>query len=135
MNATHDEYTSIRKIRNVFIPISFVVPIILWILNEVFIAYLEVDLCSVGSPIHADSKLIVQSNFTDVEGKHNSTIDIPEQPCFVTPQSPLFLVVEEYVPTSIISRFKIASYVIQCIFYSNIPEGVLAEGLKESFHC
>ena len=95
MHATHDEYTSIRKIRKFFIAISFVVPIILWIMNEAFIAYPEVDLCSVGSPIHADSKLIVQSNLTDVEGKLNSTIDIPEQPSFLTPQSPLFLVVEK----------------------------------------
>ena len=123
MPATHDVYISI-KVKILFIPIRFVVPIILSVLNKVVIAYPEMDLCGVGSPIHVDSKLIVQSNLTDVEGKLNSTIDIPEQPSFLTPQSPLFLVVEEYVPTSIISGFKIASYVMQCIFYSNIPEGV-----------
>ena len=95
MHATYDEYISI-KIEMFFIPIRFVVPIISWVLNEVFIAYPEMDLCSVGSPNHAGSKLNVQSNLTYVEVKLNSTIDNPEQPSFLTPQSPLFLIVEEY---------------------------------------
>ena len=125
MHITHDEYTSIRKIRKFFLVISFIVPLILWVVNEALIPYPEANLLIVESPIHADSKLIAQSNLTDVEGMVNSTIDTIEQISFLIPQSPLFLVVEKYVSTSIISGFKIASYVIQSFLYSNITEGVL----------
>ena len=122
MHITHDGYTSIRKARKFFVVISVVVPIILWALNETLIPYPDAHL---GPPIHADSKPIAQSNLTDVEGMVNSTIETIEPLSFLIPQSPLFLVVEKYVSTSIISGFKIASYVIQSILYSNIPEGVL----------
>ena len=125
MHTTHDEYTSIRKIRKFFVVTSVIVPITLWVLNEALIPYPEANLLIVGSPNHAYSKLIAQSNLTDVEGMVNSTIDTIEQLSFLIPQSTLFLVVEKYVSTSIISGFRIASYLIQSFIYSNIPEGVL----------
>ena len=125
MYATHDEYTSVRKIRKFFITISFMVPIILWFLNEALIDYPEVKFPMVGSPTHAQSKLIVQFNLTDVDRTFNSTIYTQEQPSFLIPHSPLFLIVEKYVSTSILSGFKITSYFVQSILYSNIPEGVL----------
>ena len=125
MYATHDEYTSVRKIRKFFITISFMVPMILWGFNEAFIAYPEMRHPIVGFQIQTDSKLTDQSNVTGVEGTLNSVIDTPEQPTFLIPQSPLFLVVEKYVATSIISGFKVALYVIHFIFYSNISEGVI----------
>ena len=125
MHITHDGYTSIRKVRKFFVVISVVVPITLWALNETLIPYPDAHLLIVGPPIYADSKPIAQSNLTDVEGMVNSTIDTIEQLSFLIPQSPLFLVVEKHVSTTIISGFKIASYVIQAITYSNIPEGVL----------
>ena len=121
----HDEYTSVRKIRKFFITISFIVPIILWFLNEALIDYPEVKFPMVGSPTHAQSKLIVQLNLTDVERTFNSTIYTQEQPSFLIPHSPLFLIVEKYVSSSILSGFKITSYFVQSILYSNIPEGVL----------
>ena len=125
MHTTHDEYTSIRKIRKFFVVTSVIVPITLWVLNEALIPYPEANLLIVGSPNYAYSKLIAQSNLTDVEGMVNSTIDTIEQLSFLIPQSTVFLVVEKYVSTSIISGFRIASYLIQSFIYSNIPEGVL----------
>ena len=125
IHATHDEYTTVRKIRKFFIAISFMVPIVLWVFNEAFIGYQEVGHPIVRFQSHADSNLITQSNVTEVEGALNSVIDTLEQPSFLIPQSPLFLFVEKYVTTSIISGFKVALYVIQFIFYSNIPEGVI----------
>ena len=119
------EYTSVRKIRKFFIAISFMVPIVLWVFNEAFIGYQEVGHPIVRFQIHADSNLIIQSNVTEVEGALDSVIDTLEQPSFLIPQSPLFLFVEKYVTASIISGFKVALYVIQFIFYSNIPEGVI----------
>ena len=126
MYATHDEYTSVRKIRKFFITMSFMVPIMLWVFNEAIIAYPEISLPIVRFQIHADSNIIGQSNVTGVEGTLNSVMDTPEQPSFlISSESPLFLVVEKYLSTSIISGFKVALYVIHFIFYSNIPEGVL----------
>ena len=101
------------------------VPMILWGFNEAFIAYPEMRHPIAGFQIQTDSKLTDQSNVTGVEGTLNSVIDTPEQPSFLIPQSPLFLFVEKYVSTSIISGFKVSLYVIQFIFYSNIPEGVI----------
>ena len=123
--ATHDEYTSIRQIRKFFITISFMVPMILWVFNEAFIGYPEMGHPIVRFQIQTDSNIIVQSNVTGVEGTLNSVMDTPEQPSFLIPQSPLFLFVEKYVSTSIISGFKVSLCVIQFIFYSNIPEGVI----------
>ena len=126
MYATHDEYTSVRKIRKFFITMSFMVPIMLWVFNEAIIAYPEISLPIVRFQIHADSNIIGQANVTGVEGTLNSVMDTPEQPSFlISSESPLFLVVEKYLSTSIISGFKVALYVIQFIFYSNIPEGVI----------
>ena len=125
MYATHDEYTSVRKIRKFFITISFMVPIMLWVFNEAFIAYPEMGHPIVRLQIHADSNLTDQSNVSGVEGTLNSIIDTPQQTSFVIPQSPIFLVVQRYVSTSIVFGFKVALSVIHFIFYSNIPEGVI----------
>ena len=123
IHATHDEYTTVRKIRKFFIAISIIVPITLWVLTEAFIAYPEVGPAIIGYQTNADS--IAQSNLKDVDRTLNRTIDTPEERNFLIPQSPLFFIVQKYVSTSIAFGLKIALYVIQFILFSNVTEGVL----------
>ena len=121
MHPTHDEYTTVRKIRKFFIAISIIVPITLWVLTEAFIAYPEVGPAIVGYQTHADS--IAQPNLKDVDRTLNRTIDTLEER--LIPQSPLFLIVKKYVSPSITFGLKIALYAIQFILFSNVTEGVL----------
>ena len=123
IHATHDEYTTVRKIRKFFIAISIIVPITLWVLTEAFIAYPEVGPAIIGYQTNADS--IAQSNLKDVDRTLNRTIDTPEERNFLIPQSPLFFIVQKYVSTSVAFGLKIALYVIQFILFSNVTEGVL----------
>ena len=125
MHATHDEYTSVRKVRKFFIAISIIVPITLWVLSEAFIAYPEVGPAIVGYQTHANSINITQSNLKDVDRMLNRTIDTLEERYLFIPQSPLFVIVKKYVSPSITSGLKIALYVIRFILLSNVPEGVL----------
>ena len=125
MHASHDEYTTVRKIRKFFIAISIIVPITLWVLTEAFIAFPEVGPAIVGYQTHANSIRITQSNLKDVDRTLNRTIDTLEERYLFIPQSPLFLIVKEYVSPSITSGLKIVLYVIRFIILSNITEGVL----------
>ena len=125
MHASHDEYTTVRKIRKFFIAISIIVPITLWVLTEAFIAFPEVGPAIVGYQTHANSVLVTQSNLKDVDRTLNRTIDTLEERYLFIPQSPLFLIVKEYVSPSITSGLKIVLYVIRFIILSNITEGVL----------
>ena len=125
MHASHDEYTTVRKIRKFFIAISIIVPITLWVLTEAFIAYPEVGPAIVGYQTHANSILVTRSNLKDVDRTLNRTIDTLEERYLFIPQSPLFLIVKEYVSPSITSGLKIVLYVIRFILLSNVPEGVL----------
>ena len=79
MHASHDEYTTVRKIRKFFIAISIIVPITLWVLSEAFIAYPEVGPAIVGYQTHANSINITQSNLKDVDRMLNRTIDTLEE--------------------------------------------------------
>ena len=125
MHASHDEYTTVRKIRKCFIAISIIVPITLWVLTEAFIAYPEVGPAIVGYQFHANSILVAQSNLKDVDQTLNRTIDTLEERYLFIPQSYLFLIVKKYVSTSITTVLKIALYVIQFVLSSNVTEGVL----------
>ena len=123
MHASHDEFTTVRKIRKFFIAISIMVPITLWVLTEAFIACPEVGPDVVGYQTLADS--ISQSNLKDVNRTLDGTIDTLEERYSVIPQSPLFLIVKKYVSPSITFGLKIALYVVQFILFSNVFEGVL----------
>ena len=125
MHASHDEYTTVRKIRKFFIAISIIVPITLWVLTEAFIAYPEVGLDIVGYQNHANSILVTQSTLKYVDRTLNRTIDTLEERYLFIPQSPLFLIVKEYLSPSITSGLKIVLYVIRFILLSNVTEGVL----------
>ena len=123
MHASHDENTTVRKIRKFFISMSIIVPITLWVLTEAFIAYPEVGPIIVGYQTQVDS--IAESNLKDVDRTLNRTIDTLEERYSLIPQSPLFVIVKKYVSPSITFGSKIALYVIQFILFSNITEGVL----------
>ena len=125
IHASHDEYTTVRKIRKFFIAISIIIPITLWVLTEAFIAFPEVGPAIVGYQTHANSILVTPSNLKDVDRTLNRTIDTLEERYLFIPQSPLFLIVKEYVSPSITSGLKIVLYVIRFIILSNITEGVL----------
>ena len=125
MHATHDEYTTVRKIRKFFIAMSIIAPITLWVLIEAFIAFPEVGPDIVGYQTHVESIIIAQSNLKNGDRTLNRTIDTLEERYFIIPQSPLFFIVKKYVSPSITSGLKIALYVIRFIILSNVPEGVL----------
>ena len=108
---THDESTSIRKLRWLFIVTSILVPVILGILDDALIPY------PFEAPITAAA---IEHNLTHVE----STVHLQNH-TYLIPQSALSLVVEKYVSRSIKYGFKLGLLIAHSAFYSNIPEGIL----------
>ena len=108
---THDESTCIRKLRWLFTVTSILVPVLLVILDDAFIAYpLEAPITDAG----------IEHNLTNVK----STFHLQNY-TYLIPQSPLFLVVDKCLSSSIKYGFKLGLIIAHGVFYSNLPEGIL----------
>ena len=108
------DYISITKVRKFVVASTIFVPVLLGILTEAFTSY------PLATPI--TSNPMTQLNLIIPDGAiiepnvslRNHTILIPE--------SPLFVVVDKYLPNTIKYGTKLVLHVILFVMYSNIPE-------------
>ena len=119
MQVTHDEETCIKKLRRLFIVTSILAPVLFGILDEAFIAYPTI------APITAASNVMIRHNQTNVGSTFYDTDHNLQNHTYLIPQSPLFLVAEKYVSSSIKYVVKLGLVIAHTAFYSNIPEGIL----------
>ena len=119
MRATHDEQTCMKKLRRLFIVTSILAPVLFGILDEAFIAYPTI------TPITAASNVMIRHNQTNVGSTFYDTDHNLQNHTYLIPQSPLFLVAEKYVSSSIKYVVKLGLVIAHTAFYSNIPEGIL----------
>ena len=119
MQVTHDEETCIKKLRRLFIVTSILAPVLFGILDEAFIAYPTI------TPITAASNVMIRHNQTNVGRTFYDTDHNLQNHTYLIPQSPLFLVAEKYVSSSIKYVVKLGLVIAHTAFYSNIPEGIL----------
>ena len=118
MQVTHDEETCIKKLRRLFIVTSILAPVLFGILDEAFIAYPTI------TPITAASNVMIRHNQTNVGSTFYDTDHNLQNHTYLIPQSPLFLVAEKYVSSSIKYAVKLGLVIAHSAFYSNIPEGI-----------
>ena len=119
MRVTHDEQSCIKKLRGLFIVTSILAPVTLAILDEALFTYPTI------TPITAASNVMIRHNLTNVEGTLHDVDNNLQNHTYLIPQSPLFLVIDKHVSSSIKYGVQLGLVIAHGTFYSNIPEGIL----------
>ena len=108
------DYINITKLRKFVVASSILVPILLGILTEAFTSY------PLATP--TTSNLMAQLNLMIPDETIIDPNESPRDHTFLIPESPLFVVVDKYLPNTIKYGSKLVLHVILFLMYSNIPE-------------
>ena len=108
------DYISIAKLRKIVVASSILVPISLGILTEAFTCY------PLATPI-ASNPMVQLNQMIPDETIIDPNVSLRNH-TFLIPESPLFLVVDKYLPNTIKYGSKLVLHVILFVMYSNIPE-------------
>ena len=118
-HVTHNEVTCIRKLRRLFVVTSILAPVLIGVLDEVFISYPTV------TPITAASDVTIQYNLTTEEDQFYGIDYNLQNHTYLISQCPLFLIADKHVSSSIKYGAKVGLVIVHSVLYSNIPEGIL----------
>ena len=108
------DYISITKLRKFVVASSILVPISLGILTEAFTSY------PLATPI--TSNPMVQLNLMIPDETIIEPNESLRNHTFLIPESPLFVVVDKYLPDTFKYGSRLVLHVILFVMYSNIPE-------------